>query len=457
MAVVRVAGSNQDPTLLAVDSRRADSVLAWGRAAVRPDRSVRSTVHPDLADPIVLRPGSFEAEVDLQEVDSPSPLRLTARLDDAGSTVRLDLGPMRPGVRRYSATVPEACAGGCRLAALAVNHPGTDIGNATATLAVRSLSRPDDAVREIAADFARPAAWRPGTPSTGGPEVRLRPGAALVAEIEAPGGPYAEIVRGDAPEPLPALVSRGVRDPSSAAAGGVTVGTTTGISGRPTRYRAASVARYVPGVNRAAVMVDLELALRLTEQAPDGLRQVWLSRDDAVAERRLRDRLADAGVVVSARSSSAELERGYAGDGAVLALRLLLLCGAAAVVVAVGALLVAAYVGRRQRAYEVAALRAVGLRRRTLRGLLLRENLGTVLVALVCGSLAAAVATWVTLPALPEFDTPSSVLAVRHTPHAVSAWAAVGGLAAVLVTVGLVVAVLQMRSGRYDRLREGVR
>jgi ABC-type antimicrobial peptide transport system permease subunit len=103
----------------------------------------------------------------------------------------------------------------------------------------------------------------------------------------------------------------------------------------------------------------------------------------------------------------------------------------------------------------VAALRAVGLRRRTLRGLLLRENLGTVLVALTCGSVAAMLATWVTLPALPEFDTPSSSLAVRHSPDAVSAWAAVGGLAAVLVVVGLVVAHLQLSTGRPDRLREG--
>jgi ABC-type antimicrobial peptide transport system permease subunit len=125
--------------------------------------------------------------------------------------------------------------------------------------------------------------------------------------------------------------------------------------------------------------------------------------------------------------------------------------------VSVGALLVAAYVGRRQRAYEVAALRAVGLRRRTVRSLLVRENLGTVLVALGCGAAAAAVATWAVLPSLPQFDTPSETVAIRYAPDAASAWAAVGGLAALLVVVGLVVAALQLRTGRADRLREGVR
>jgi hypothetical protein len=89
--------------------------------------------------------------------------------------------------------------------------------------------------------------------------------------------------------------------------------------------------------------------------------------------------------------------------------------------------------------------------------LLVRENLGTVLVALGCGAAAAAVATWAVLPSLPQFDTPSETVAIRYAPDAASAWAAVGGLAALLVVVGLVVAALQLRTGRADRLREGVR
>jgi ABC-type antimicrobial peptide transport system permease subunit len=141
----------------------------------------------------------------------------------------------------------------------------------------------------------------------------------------------------------------------------------------------------------------------------------------------------------------------------VLALRLLLVCGSAAVVVAVGALLVAAYVGRRQRAYEVAALRVVGVRRRSVRTLLLLENVGTVLVALVCGALAAAVATWVVLPALPQFDTTSRLVDVRYAPDFPAGAASLAGLGLLLVAVGLAVAALQLRTGRSDRLREGVR
>jgi hypothetical protein len=349
--------------------------------------------------------------------------------------------------------VPGTCDGGCRFAALAVDHPGTDIESATATLLLHGIRT---AAGELATGFRQPGAWRPGAPSVGGPEVRLRPGEALRVQLRAPGGPYAEIVRGDSPEPLPAVVGEEAAGPS-AAQGGVPVGETTGLSGTATRYREARTVGTAPRLGPEAVIVDLGLALRLSDTAAVGDRQVWLARDDADAERALRAELRGADIAVLDRETSRGLERAYAGDGAVLALRLLLVCGAAAVVVSVGALLVAAYVGRRQRAYEVAALRAVGLRRRTVRSLLVRENLGTVLVALCCGAVAAGVATWAVLPSLPQFDTPSETVAVRYSPDAISAWAAIGGLAALLVTVGLVVAALQLRTGRADRLREGVR
>lgn len=205
------------------------------------------------------------------------------------------------------------------------------------------------------------------------------------------------------------------------------------------------------------MLVDLDLVLRLDDEAPLGERQVWLAHEDRAAEAALVERLKKAEITVQGRETLTGRERVYAGDGAVLALRLLLVCGAAAVVVSVGALLVAAYVGRRQRAYEVAALRAVGLRRGTVRALLLRENLGTVLVALACGAMAAVLATWAVLPSLPQFDQTSDTVPVRYSPDAASAWAALGGLAALLVAVGLTVAVLQLRTGRSDRLREGVR
>ncbi len=460
MAAVQVSSDNQATQLLAVDASRADQVLDWGAPDAVPSHRVSETLHPQLPPPLRLRPGRLEVTVDLQQVQSPSPLRLTVRLDEGGRSERVTLGELRRGRHTYAGQLPPGCAAGsCRLAAVAVDHPGADIESASATLLLESIALAPEgsgAGQPLVRSFRVPQAWRPGAPTVGGPDVQLRPGQSLRVELRAPGGPFAEIVHGDSPEPLPAIAGADAAGPA-ASEGGVPLGETTGLAGTPLRFLVAGTQPYVPRLGQGAVIVDLGLALRLSDEATLGDREIWLSRDDQGDERVLQARLAKADIDVLARETSGELERVYAGDGAVLALRLLLVCGAAAVVVAVGALLVAAYVGRRQRAYEVAALRVVGMRRRTVRALLLRENVGTVVVALASGAVAAIVASWVVLPALPQFDDPSEFVPVRYTPDAASAWAAVGGLGLLLVAVGLAVAALQLRSGRPDRLREGVR
>lgn len=460
MAAVQVTTSNQEAALLAVDSTRADRIIEWGAPDAAPHDPVSEVLRPPMPASIRLGAGRLDAGVDLQSLESPTPLRLTAAVDHGGTVERIDLGHLRRGAHTYGTDLPAACAEEqCRLVSLAVDHPGTDIESATADLVVTALALtpPGGTATRLPATLDTDGAWRPGAPTIGGPEVQLTPADdGLHARVHVPGGPFAEIVRGDSPEPLPAY--------AGAAGGGTTpeegdlpVAQTTGLDGRSTRYSTTHPAAYIPRLGRDATLVDLDLALRLDEEAALGDREVWLSRDDPAAEAALRRSLAKADITVQRRDTRGGLERVYAGDGAVLALRLLLVCGASAVLVAVGALLVAAYVGRRQRAYEVAALRVVGVRRRTVRALLLRENVGTVLVALVCGAVAALVATWVVLPALPQFDDPSAFVEVRYVPDAATAWAAVGGLGLLLVGVGLAVAVLQLRSGRVDRLREGVR
>jgi putative ABC transport system permease protein len=459
MAAVQVTSSNQDTRLLAVDSQRADQVMEWGAPDAKPAHSVRSLLDPPLPAPIVLGPGTLQVGVDLASVTSPSPLRLTARLDEHGQSERITLGHLRPGAHTYAAALPARCSARCTLAAVAVDHPGVDIDSATAKLSLTSLALAPaggGSAQPLPDGFGSPTAWRPGAPFLGGPVVGLTPGADLGVTIQTPGGPFAEIVHGDSPEPLPAIIGA-TGGSGSPAEGAVPVASTDGLDGATLRYLTSNHVAYVPRLGASAVLVDLGLALKLDPVSTFGDREIWLSRNDPTAERHLRAALAKDGVTVFSRENRGQLERVYAGNGAVLALRLLLVCGAAAVVVAVGALLVAAYVGRRQRAYEVAALRVVGVRRRTLRALLLRENVGSVVVALLCGAAAALIATWVVLPALPQFDDPPEFAPVRYAPDAAAGWIAVLGLGLLLVVVGLAVAALQLRTGRSDRLREGVR
>jgi putative ABC transport system permease protein len=457
MAAVAVADSNQQDTVLAVDSSRADRIMRWGPPDAKPSRSIRSLISPPVPPRIMLRPGRLEVTATVNALTSPSPLKLTARLDRAGVAVLLPMGSLSMGRGSYTAEVPQSCRAGCRFAALSVGHDARDLTAATARLSLsRIAAGPTGDVQPLDTAFGRPSSWHGGTATTTyGPQATVRAGASLTVDLSTPGGFEAEIVHGDAPDPLPAYAgSAAGRD--STEPGAIPTVTSEGVSGTDTRFRPFRTGQFVPRAGRAALLVDLELALRGTSSAPAGDRQIWLARDDRSAERRFTRALGAQNIRVLSRETAAAVERGYAGDGAVLALRLLLVCGAAAIVVSVGALLVAAYVGRRQRAYEVAALRVVGLPRRTVRALLLREALATVLISLVAGGVAALIASWVVLPSLPQFDSPSDTVGVRYTPDPASGWAALVGLGLVLGAVGLAVTALQLRSGRADRLREGV-
>ncbi|MGN6612318.1 MAG: hypothetical protein ACTHLJ_11130, partial [Angustibacter sp.] len=216
-------------------------------------------------------------------------------------------------------------------------------------------------------------------------------------------------------------------------------------------------AAFVPGIGRQGVVVDLDLALRAVPTASSDSLQVWLSRDDPAAERALTSRLAASGVQVTDRASAQQALEVLNREGAVLALLLFLACGAVAVLVALGAVLVAAFVGSRQRAGEVAALRAVGVRRGLLRRAMLVENLAGVGVAVVGAVVAAAVTVAVVLPVLPLADEDSQVVVASTAPAVVAgAWSVVG-VSVLLTVVAVLLASAQLRGGSVDRIREAGR
>jgi putative ABC transport system permease protein len=162
-------------------------------------------------------------------------------------------------------------------------------------------------------------------------------------------------------------------------------------------------------------------------------------------------------VKITGRTSAANGQSVLAKDGAVLALMLFLVCGGIALLVSAGAMLVAAFVGGRQRATEAASLRAVGVPGRVVRRGLLIENLAGVGVALVAGALAAGVATRLVLPVLPLFDEPSEYVAISAAPDLpVGGWTLLV-VAAALGALATAVASGQVRGGTVERIGEGGR
>jgi hypothetical protein len=458
MAVVRLPGGDTNPTVFAVDSTRA-GVLAFGHQG---PGGLSRALRPDLPDPVVLRPGSVEVDVDVSALSSPSPLTMSATVerpagaaaatDDASASwVELPLGDLQRGAHRYRTDVPEWCSDGCRFVGLALQHPGTDIAAATAELSIRGIAAgPAGAPAPLDTEFERAAAWRPGVPDLGAALVTLTPGRDLTVSVSAPGGVPARVVHGDSPDPLPGLVA-----PETARRGDVVQG--IGLDGGLLRVAPSTSVPFVPGLGRSGAIVDLGLALKVSGRTGNGGLQVWLDRDDPPWQRALTTALHDHGVTVTGSVRAADAASTLAKDGAVLSLILFLACGAVALVVSAGAMLVAAFVGGRQRATEAASLRVVGVPRRFVRRGLLVENLGGVGVALVGGAVAAAVAAVVVLPVLPLFDTPSAYVAVSARPDvSVGGWTLLV-VAVLLAALATVVASGQLRGGTVDRIREGTR
>jgi ABC-type antimicrobial peptide transport system permease subunit len=145
-------------------------------------------------------------------------------------------------------------------------------------------------------------------------------------------------------------------------------------------------------------MADLTYTVALSGSPPVPLdQQVWLS-PSAPAD--AAERLEKAGVDVVSSETIAQREEELSRDGNALALRLFLLAALIALVLGAGTLLANAYVVIRRRAYELAALRALGASRRSLVRAARREQLLLATAGVVLGAVSGLVAAQLALPPL---------------------------------------------------------
>jgi hypothetical protein len=213
----------------------------------------------------------------------------------------------------------------------------------------------------------------------------------------------------------------------------------------------------LPRVGTRALLFDLDYAVRAAEKGSglsDNTRlryEVWAS---ATAPADLAARLAGQGLQILGEESIASVRDRLARAAPALGLDLYLLAGGAAVLLAVGTVLLTAYVGAGTRRYELAALSVAGVRRRTLRAGLLREYAHLLGLPFVVGLLAGGAGALLMLPAIPLVTVGAATGAVTYTPGR-----GVLPIAVAATAVGLFVAVLSVlrlvRSAQPELLREG--
>lgn len=426
MAVTTV--SSKELPLLAVDASRLARVAIWDSGYGPPAASVARLLQPAEPMQVQITGGEFEVRATVRA--APERARLVARLAPLDApVVELDLGPLRPGATVYRAPAAQCASGGCRLLGLEPKSPAASEYTFDVTFHQLRQYGPDKVVAGPA-ELAQVDRWTTG----GRNEVQ----ATLTAAADGVRVSYSDRFELGAllrpvgtPTPLP-VVTTGPA-PASIPGGGLQI---------PVN-RVATV-HLVPGLGTEGGLVSLEYAeLAALEPGTAHDSEVWLTAD---APPQLTDRLREAGLVIlTDRTTSSETDL-LGRRGPALALRFYLLVAIAAVALGVGAVAVVAAADRWSQTGQLRALRAQGLPAAVPWRVGFGGYAGLTAVALVLGTLAAALAWWLARTVIPFFADVGAGRYLPLAPRPLVAAAALAGAAVVLIGAGAIAAAALRRA-----------
>lgn len=400
-AMAALESDNGSGGLLAVDASRVGALAAWDPEWVGSTRTlIGALLHPPQQAASLVVHGKLSLTVAWSPKGGGSPVTLGVAVRAAsGLPTEVPMGVLKPGSSTYSVPLPTCVDEPCTLTAFTFVHPVGEPSDLTSGDVV--LSGAVDAKGPLDLTSGGLAGWRSGATSIANP---IQSGASLTGLsggqihvlIEVTHFEDAAIEVADHPVALP--VFQGTNYPSAGAETGVAP-VVEGLDGRFTPVQLVS-SGILPQLLRTGTLADLRLTVLALGTAPNPLDyQVWLSAD---APGSTQTALKAAGLdIVSTQSvdgRTAELDR----SGTALALRLFLLAALVALVLGAGTLLANSYVVIRRRAYELAALRALGAPRSVLVRAARREQVVLALTGILLGAGAGLGAAAVALPPLIE-------------------------------------------------------
>jgi len=432
-------------TVLAVDSAALPRVAHW-RADFADQSLGQVAAGIGRSAPPPVRITGREIGLDVTTVQPPRvPSELHVFLTRAGAQVDLPLGPVRTGAHRYAARI-SGCSGGCALAGVVVGAaaPSSERDLSGHLRLTGVVERSGAAWRVVPLDLAVAGGWHQQqaigvTSSNVGAQV-----SAVDWQFTVGGGDSAVLLRSALAWPLHVAPGQDVFEHPEQPS-------VSNFTGPPVPVTAEPALRVVPQQGREATLVDLDAArLALPRFEEFAEQQVWLS-DGAPVD--AAERLRAAGLqVVEVRTTAARrslLDR----TAPALGLDLFAYAGVLAALLAAAATAVALYLSGRRRAFEMAAMLAVGVPRRSLLAAAATEQLlvlGTALVLGVVGGLGAAT---LVLPAVPELPDPGPP-DLRYAPHVGGLVLFLAGLAVVVLLSAVSAALGLLRQARPGVLRE---
>jgi predicted lysophospholipase L1 biosynthesis ABC-type transport system permease subunit len=228
------------------------------------------------------------------------------------------------------------------------------------------------------------------------------------------------------------------------------------LDGSERGYAVAGRLQQVPRTGGRGVLTNLAALVTGPSVAPaQTTYAVWLADDDPALEARIRAQLADRGLEVVSRDTTGDHVAALAAEGPSLALRLAVLAGVVAVVLAAAVLVVGVATSGASRARDLAGLRLVGVPAGTVRRASVREHLVVAVLGVLAGTALGLVAAQAALPDIPLFARPDRLMPLELEP----AWTVVAatalGCLLLLGVVSVVVGRALAASAVPARLREG--
>jgi hypothetical protein len=372
-------------------------------------------------------------------------VQLNLRTPDQ-TAVNAEGSAIHAGAHTYLVPVP--CTQGCVLRGITWDRPISAHGQLAGTISLTGLDVPRGS-RWQALDLGLLVArsWYAAT-ALGQASDHVTIGSSGVRDqFTNINGGYGGIAYANDPSPMPAIASPGGIAGSALANGR---GRMEDATNTATRFHVVRTVPVLPAVLDRGLIMNLST---LQDEQPafttEASWQVWLgphAPPDAL------HKLAAAGLQVAGVQSQTTRDDQLAREAPALALLLLLVCAVAGAVLAAGATAIAITASGRRRSYELAALRAIGVPRRSLLRASVTEQLLLLGTAVLLGVPTGLLAARLAMPAIPEFAT-STPVTLRYTPGLLATSLFVCAFVLLLVLTALVAGRALLRAAVPARLR----
>ena len=291
--------------------------------------------------------------------------------------------------------------------------------------------------------FTDPASWRSDDPPQSS-DIVTATASGLAWSFQLPPAQTGTLVAVDRPSPVPAVAARAVAAPGSFSA--------NGLDGRVLPVEVVQSLPFVPGAPDRGVVVDRSFA----ELAASGnltlmQQQVWMSAGAAPSVIR---GLTREGVTVVSRLTQHDARSALTREGPGLAGLLFLGEAGAAAVLAAGGAILGLYLSARRRRYELAALNASGVRRRTLFAALASEQSIVLAFGIVVGVATGVVASIVAIRDVPAFLSQPVAPSLATFPSVATLAAGLAPAVAIVVLAAIAASRTLTRRIRLEQLRE---